>query len=80
MEFAKLIGIVANKFKDDDLVLFGDNSRVHQNEHVRDKAYSEGVHLLFNVPYRPDMNGIEGVWKLAKHIYRKEVAKLHVAQ
>jgi transposase len=70
---------VANKLPYEDLMLFGDNSSVHLNTHVRDVAYNESVDLLFNLPYRPDMNGIELLWKIAKDIYRAEVAKQHMA-
>ena len=32
------------------------------------------------MPYRPDLNGIEYVWKEMKRIYRKEVAALKIGR
>ena len=32
--------------------------------------------ILNNVTYRPDMQGSEGLWKLAKEIWRKKVTNI----
>ena len=31
------------------------------------------IRIIRNVPYRPDFNGIEGVWSWAKQEYRKKL-------
>jgi transposase len=30
-----------------------------------------GIHVLWNVPYRPDLNGIEFVWAIAKRRFKQ---------
>ena len=32
--------------------------------------------FLWNLPYRPDLNGIETVWWKAKYLYRNEMDRL----
>ena len=77
-DFIKCIKLVKKKFKWDDIVLFGDNARIHRNASAIEAANSEDVEIMFNLPYRPDLVGIEHVWRIAKDIYRKEIARLHV--
>ena len=67
-------------FKQEEIVLYGDNARIHKNHHVEEAACEEDVDMLFNIPYRPDLNGVEGLWRIAKDIYRREIARLHVNQ
>jgi hypothetical protein len=57
------------------LVMFGDNAKVHNNARVRDWCGGNDVDLLWNIPYRPEGNGIEGVWRIAKARYRAELAR-----
>ena len=68
---------LSTKLKDKEVVAFGDNASIH-------KACREDVEghceMLFNLPYRPDLNNIESVWLLAKRKYRAEVARLLVTK
>ena len=68
---------LSNKLKDKEVVAFGDNASIH-------KACREDVQghceMLFNMPYRPDLNNIESIWALAKKKYRAEVARLLVTK
>jgi transposase len=58
-----------------DLVMFGDNAKTFNNRRVHDWAAANDIELLYNVPYRPEANGIEGVWRIAKTRYRAELAR-----
>ena len=48
-----------------------DNASIHRGDDVREYAAEHGIHLLYNVSYRPDLNGIEGFWNAMKRIYRR---------
>ena len=61
-----------------DLVLFGDNATVHNNQTVRDWAGENDVELLWNLKYEPSLNGIEYAWAIAKDRYRRRLAELLV--
>ena len=76
----KCIAKLGNMFKDDNMVLFGDNSRVHRNKDVEEAASDANINLMWNCPYRPDLMGIELVWRDAKKIYKQEIARQHTAQ
>ncbi len=47
-----------------------DNCTVHRAKESTVHAATIGIDLLWNVPYRPDLNGIEMVWGMAKVQYR----------
>jgi hypothetical protein len=52
------------------LVVLLDNCSIHKTHYIRDTCESPlNITLLFNVPYRPDLNGIELFWKVAKLRY-----------
>ena len=57
------------------LAVFWDNARIHRARIVQDLADSEEVNieLVFNLAYRPDLNGIELVWRRAKWLYKRNV-------
>ena len=71
---------IRKKHGQGELVFFGDNSRVHRNRRVFEAAAALNVLLLWNAPWRPDLNGIERVWRDCKRVYRQEVARLHINQ
>jgi hypothetical protein len=72
---ATAIRQVSRLYPDDDVVIFGDNCGIHKTQEVKDTAESEGVELWYNMRYRPDMMGCEGLWRIAKRKYKAEVAK-----
>ena len=60
------------------LALFWDNCRIHLATMVKELAASNeiDIELVLNVPYRPDMNGIELLWAEAKRRYRAMTDRL----
>jgi hypothetical protein len=60
-----------------DVVAFGDNASIHKSCSEEKQDY---VEMLFNIPYRPDLMGVESVWHGAKAKYREEVARLLVTR
>ena len=54
--------------------LFLDNCSIHTANNTKIAADSYGFKVLFNQSYRPDLNGIEGLWAHMKRLYRKKVA------
>ena len=57
------------------LALFWDNARIHRAHIVRDAAATPEINIEFvwNIAYRPDLNGIELVWRRAKWLYKAKV-------
>ena len=57
------------------LMCFLENCSIHKYQVARDAAGPKKANLWlqFNRPYRPDLNGIEFVWKDVKHRYRKRI-------
>lgn len=45
--------------------------RVHHAKIVKEIASSYNMELIFNVPYSPQNNAIEHVWKLCKDNFKK---------
>ena len=54
------------------IALFWDNCRIHLAIIVREYAATPeiNIELVLNIPYRPDLNGIELLWREAKRRYR----------
>ena len=57
------------------LTIFADNLSAHASRYTRDYLHvtHPQVGHIFNVPYRPDLNGIEHYWRPLKAEYRKRV-------
>ena len=57
------------------VAVFWDNASIHKAAVVREAAEKEDIDikLCFNMPYRPDTNGIEYVWRTIKQQYRSAV-------
>ena len=62
------------KMNGDKYALFLDNASIHKAKDTKYMAEEWGIPLIYNVPYRPDFNGIEFVWGWAKQCYRKRIA------
>ena len=60
------------------MALFFDNARMHRARSVQALANSPeiDIELIWNCPYRPDLNGIEKVWLKAKRLYKARVDNL----
>ena len=60
------------------VALFWDNCWIHQANIVKELAQLPeiDIELVFNLPYRPDCNGIELLWREAKRWYRGEADRL----
>ena len=48
-----------------------DNCSVHRSRLVKEEMGKRGLKIVWNLPYRPEFNGIEGAWALMKAHYRK---------
>lgn len=66
--------------KKQQFVLFLDNASIHRSKRVKAICEERGIPLVFNVAYRPDFNGIEGVWGYAKRIYRQAAVSLKLGE
>ena len=48
-----------------------DNASIHKAKATVAHANSLSFHIVWNVPYHPEFNGIEYVWSIAKSNFRK---------
>ena len=46
-----------------------DNATIHRANITKRAAVTHNIQLIFNAPYRPDLNGIEFLWRKAKTTY-----------
>lgn len=57
----------------DQFGIFCDNASVHKTPDVKRWCEDNGVTMIYNLEYRPDLNGIEYFWAVAKHKYRTKL-------
>jgi transposase len=57
------------------VVIFCDNASIHKGEKLMggDTSGAPYPKVLYNLPYRPELNGIELWWGAAKRKYRKAI-------
>ncbi len=79
--------MVSNSSKKEDLIVFAqrlrnnnimkpiciilDNARIHLAKKFRALASELDIHLIYNIPYAPDLNPIEFAWK----DFKREISK-----
>ena len=59
--------------KHDKIAILADNNGIHNMDMVWDYCDKVDIKWILNVKYRPDFNGIEGVWGWTKQVYRKRL-------
>ena len=59
------------KVVDRPMTVLLDNCGIHRARVTSAVIGSEQIHVLWNVPYRPELNGIEFVWAIAKRKFRQ---------
>jgi transposase len=74
-DFLKTLRAKSGKHK--KLAVFWDNASIHKKP-AREVAPGLKIEVIWNAPYRPDLNGIEFFWRRVKNAYRKEVTRLRV--
>ena len=57
------------------LAVFLDNASIHKHP-AAVTAPKHKIEVIWNAPYRPDLNGIEFFWGRIKMAYRKEITRL----
>ena len=57
------------------LAVFMDNASIHKRP-AKEAESKHKIKVIWNAPYRPDLNGIEFFWERLKFAYRKEVTRL----
>ena len=72
-DFLKRLRLRVGKHK--KLAVFMDNASIHKRP-GNETALKLGIKVIWNAPYRPDLNGIEFFWARLKVAYRKEVTRL----
>jgi hypothetical protein len=60
------------------IAVFWDNASIHKAKVTKDRAADPDIDikLIWNLPYRPDLNGIEFFWGDVKLHYRKKVLNM----
>ena len=63
------------KYKADSISIFMDQLAMHRSLVVQQKIKDLGMRCIFNAPYSPDYNPIEGVFSVAKRKIKQERLK-----
>ena len=48
---------------------------MHKTNSVKEKLQQQGIKVLYNVPYMPDLNGCESCLSKVKNTYKREKLK-----
>ena len=62
--------VIKDKYKDHLIIM--DNTVIHKSKIVRQTIEESGNHLLYSVPYHPEINAIEEFFSQLKHYIKKE--------
>jgi hypothetical protein len=65
--------------KEAKFAIFLDNASIHRADYTRNAAQLMKIPLVFNLPYRPDLMGIEFLWAHAKAAFRTHINKFRCA-
>ena len=68
------MGVIFQKVReyfgpDKKVAIFLDNATIHRAWLSRNAAVAHNIELIQNAPYRPDLMGIELLWRKAKSTY-----------
>ena len=59
------------------IAVFWDNATIHRShETTRYASEVVKIKLVRNIPYRPDLNGIERFWAMCKRQYKKQIGRV----
>ena len=62
---------IAKLYPGEDVAIFLDNMRVHRSKKTGEAYKRLGIIPIFNIPYSPQFNGIEGVFNMIKASYKR---------
>lgn len=79
-DFVQFLHVLRNQNASHRLVVFCDNARVHHSRQVGAACRRLNMELLFNVPYAPELNGIEIFWSLRKRLFKKKLLEVLLAR
>jgi transposase len=70
-EFIEFLEELASLMGERSIAVFMDNMRVHRSRESTKTFERQGIQPVFNVPYSPQFNGIEGVFSMIKARYKQ---------
>ena len=70
-QFSEFMQRLSAKVVDRPMTVLLDNCKIHKTRQTSEVLGREEIRVLWNVPYRPDLNGIEFVWAIAKRRFRQ---------
>ena len=73
VDFLKALASKLKSIKDKRFVIYMDNCRIHKTQEVMDLIKSEGLFVLFGVPYSPQYNLAEFVFSALKQKHYRRV-------
>ena len=78
--FLAFVKQVAQKVNGSDFALFLDNLNVHKTKEAKLLFESLNITEIFNVPYCPQLNGIESYFSQVKATYKKMLLQLVIKE
>ena len=76
--FLAFIKRIKSYYEKENLCLFIDNAKIHTKKEFVDEARSMGIRIVYNLPYHPNLMGIEKVWGIKKSMFRKQLDELKI--
>ena len=74
-DILKYIKFIERKMRGKRWAIFWDNCRTHHAIIVKEYLIDKDIACVFNLPYKPEYNGIESLWSYQKAVFRKEITK-----
>ena len=78
--FVDILEAVREAYPERSIAIFLDNLSAHKCSSVRATAALLDIELIFNIPYQPQLNGIEFYWGEAKRRYRATIGENKINQ
>ena len=70
-QFSEFLERLHASVADQPMAVLLDNCKIHKARVTTEVVERLHINMLWNVPYRPDLNGIEFVWAIAKRRFRQ---------
>jgi len=72
-DFIDFVRVLKQKVLPAKLAIFTDNCSIHKSKKVKAYIKEENIPMVFNIPYKPEWNGIEFLWAYYKFHFRKDL-------
>ena len=79
-DVVKFLKIIRSKMRNKLWAIFWDNCSTHRSLIVKEFLERYNIPVVFNLPYKPELNGIECLWSAQKSQFRKTITDKKINQ